>query len=158
MLQHVLRCLCRGLQHLHTHGVINNDVKPQNVLVTPRTTFAQQSMAEPAAELANWLPQLPVGLRIQIGDLGQSLPADPRDRVLLKPDRVKRKACRKEPYGTEPPRYYSAPRPIRFLRMYGLWAAWVQRCLASRLVSWQMTPLLPHARISRWLTSHRRAI
>ena len=88
ILQHVLCCLCRGMQHLHTHGVIHNDFKPQNVLVTPKTTFVQQNMAEPTAELAKWLLQLPVGLLIQIGDLGQSVPAEPNDRIPLRRERV----------------------------------------------------------------------
>ena len=88
VLQHVLCCLCRGMQHLHTHGVIHNDFKPQNVLVTPKTTFVQQNMAEPTAELAKWLLQLPVGLLIQICDLGQSVLAEPNDRIPLRRDRV----------------------------------------------------------------------
>ena len=128
ILQHVLCCLCRGMQHLHTHEVMHNDFKPQNVLVTPKTTFVQQNMAEPTAELAKWLLQLPVGLLIQIGDLGSSVPAEPRDRIPLRRERAREEGLE---VGTL---WYRAPEILLGSTSYSYPAdVWALGCVGAEL-------------------------
>ena len=81
--QFVAQALSRALGHMHDHGVLHCDVKPENVLVSGQglsVAATDYTVSAACQVLAGQLRDLPSRLRVVLADLGAALSADPKQR------------------------------------------------------------------------------
>ena len=86
----ITQCVCLGLHHMHSVGIMHVDLKPLNLLVTAappplpqgegRRVLASPSSAEDDS-LAQWMLAVKQDLHVCIADLGAACPGDVRMRA-----------------------------------------------------------------------------
>ena len=91
-----VRCIALGLslgsRHLHRHGIVHTDLKPQNILVM--NAVPPPPAADDDSSWATWLAALPSSLRVCIGDLGSACPGEVCFRAPVGDDAVRMKGLR----------------------------------------------------------------
>ena len=133
-LQHILRCVCDGLAHLHDAGVCHNDLKPNNVLL--RLGPAPPADTSPTTEFAQWILQMRNMVQVCIADLGNAVPADSRQRPCLSQGHVSKAGV------DEVTLWYRAPEILLGLAGFGPASdMWSLGCIAAELL--RRKPLFP---------------
>ena len=129
MTQHILRCICEGLLHTHRNGLVHNDLKPKNVFLNlPEDADAEWENSQP--KLAQWLFQLPMAMRVVIGDLGNAVPGDPDDRQRISPHDVQLKGVEQATL------WYRAPESLMGCASFSYPVdVWALGCVGAELVS-----------------------
>jgi serine/threonine protein kinase len=133
-LQHILRCICDGLAHLHDAGVCHNDLKFNNVLL--RLGPAPPADTASTTEFAKWIRQMRNMMQVVIPDLGNAVPADSRQRPCLSQGHVSKAGV------GEVTLWYRAPEILLGLAGFGSASdVWSLGCIAAELL--RRKPLFP---------------